>query len=145
MPTPVHESPSRYLSTILFAEVNAWLTRVNPRVTMLTANNATYHLPNCEKVPDGGLYTFTTRRSPVFPQMILEVGYAQSYRSLVGDAQDWLMGSVEVRSVMLVKFVKPENKYLHLVNKWEVYMEIWERTQDGRCVLVQSWCVERNN
>lgn len=140
MPTSVHECPSRFLSTTLFNHVKDWLTSVVPGVELLTVGNPTYTLPIGEKIPDGGFYAFRTRTSPAFPQMILEVGYTQSYRSLLEDARQWLLGSTDVRSVLLVKFLKPKKRDMHRVGRWRAWIEIWERGDNG-CVSIQSWRV----
>lgn len=141
MPTPVHESPCRFLSTTLFNEVRDWLEGVNPMVTVLTVGNTTCNLPTGGKIPDGGFYTFTTKRSPALPQMVLEVGYSQSYPSLIEDARKWLSASTKVRSVLLVNFISPKDEDMPLVNRWRAWIEIWERGENG-CVSVQSWCVD---
>jgi hypothetical protein len=99
---------------------------------VLTVGNAICRLADGRKVPDGGFYAFKTLKSPVVPQMVLEVGYSQSYESLVRDCRRWLLGSAQVRSVLLVKFVKPDDGDMRRINRWRVWIEIWVRTEDGR-------------
>jgi len=110
---------------------------------VLTVGNATFHLPGGRQVPDGGLYAFKTRKSPIFPQMVLEVGYSQSYESLIRNARRWLLGSPQVRSVMLVKFAKPDERDMPRVNQWRAWIEIWLRTEDDRYVLIRFRCMEK--
>lgn len=102
---------------------------------MTVVNNTTFKLPSGRKEPDGGLFVCTTRKSPKYPQMILEVGYSQSEASLVEDARHWLLGSsLQVQSVLIVKFVKPKGEDMHSADKWKAWVEVWVRTENDRQV-----------
>jgi hypothetical protein len=65
----------------------------------------------------------------VYPQVVVEVGYSETYKQLVKDAEDWLLASNgQVLTVLVFKWKvpwKPE-QFTDLL-KWGLFLEIYER------------------
>jgi hypothetical protein len=58
--------------------------------------------------------------------MVVEVGYSESEADLHRDATDWLLEtSGVVKSVLLIKFCKPQLRDLGNWEKWIGWIEVW--------------------
>jgi hypothetical protein len=147
MPSTLHDFFIRYFTTDLYPKINGWL-RVNlpnfesmivldptmPIVSELEAYEPRY----TRREPDAGAHIWRTETDDcgTYPQIIVEVGYTQSWPSLLRKASAWLCGSLgEVKCVVLVKVNPPTSdseKDFGDETKWEAYLEIHVRSPDSK-------------
>ncbi|KAA8914397.1 hypothetical protein FN846DRAFT_902115 [Sphaerosporella brunnea] len=126
MVSPVHQSISEFVSEMSGQMVRAdWLDRAElmrlntgqRRSKLLTANYRrlcdTHKPPAWEKDPDA---CFNYKEKPGFPsrtRVVFELGFSESYVDLVNDAHQWLLKSLHVQLVVLIKFTEDKAACLH--------------------------------
>jgi hypothetical protein len=128
----MHESFRRYFSAFLYSEILAWLNEILPGFSAIPSGSPRIPLdPDFSKEPDEGLYIWRSEgHYGIYPNMIIEVGYSETWNDLEKDASEWLWGSEgEVRCVLLVNLmppagVSPDSDDFRDETKWEGYLEI---------------------
>ena len=65
----------------------------------------------------------------MYPTIIVEIGFFESYDCLIADAKLWLHNSLHypVLSIILFKFKRPSHcGVLDNFGNWELFFEIWK-------------------
>ena len=106
MPTPLHESVSSTFIRELGKKTNTFPESVQDRIDISPALDVvgfSDKYSTFKKIPDLAVeYLDTDGVSRL--KLVIEVGFSQSYESLVEDAKAWLEGSGTVQRVILAKF-----------------------------------------
>ncbi|KAJ5170586.1 uncharacterized protein N7500_003369 [Penicillium coprophilum] len=136
MPNYTHEAPHAwFIQQLMRWHINGQLTPdelLNVMVTAsprVTARNPPY--TDDQKEPDTFISYFT---SPSLhePRIVIEVGFNQTYRSLVEDAKLWLEGvGANVCKVLIVKFFQRRQGVAGTI-------ELWGRNSTGSAYMIFS-------
>ncbi|KAH7903156.1 hypothetical protein BJ138DRAFT_1120661 [Hygrophoropsis aurantiaca] len=133
----VHESAAKYLA-LLEPSLEDWLRQHCSMARVRAAGSARQTLRGGgKKEPDESFFIHTGRKLAQFPSVVLETGYAERYRDLRLDVDDWLLKTDYVLCVIIVWFTPPKDaKDRQNASKWTGALEVYERAQDsGEVVL----------
>jgi hypothetical protein len=136
MPNYTYEAPHAwFIHQLTRWHINQQLTpaeHLNVMVTAsprVTATNPPYN--GDQKEPDTFITSFGSPNLHQ-PRIVIEVGFSQTYRSLVEDAKLWLEGvGPNVRKVLLIKFFQRKQGVAGTI-------ELWGRNSTGNAYMIWS-------
>lgn len=137
MPTHIHNSFIHFYASHLFPAIQSWLQNLlsDGFHTYIVLNSTTKLQVDSKvigKEPDAGLQLWgpvDNLKERLYPSLVIECGYRETWAKLKRDASAWLWGSKrQVQCVILAKFHKPANKkHFSDETKWVGYLEIHRR------------------
>jgi hypothetical protein len=140
----MHDFFVRYFMKYVYPDIDTWLRATfpdfesvpitNPTLPLLfvKASSQAHHIIN--KEPDAGvrIWRSGTAYRSIYPRIIVEVAYSESWEHVVEKAGLWLWGSLgEVRCAILVKMNCPPEDFDD-ATKWEAYLEIHVRSSESK-------------
>ncbi|KXG46832.1 uncharacterized protein PGRI_035780 [Penicillium griseofulvum] len=136
MPNYTHEAPlAWFVHQLTRWHINHQLTPAEHLDVMVTASpsvtatNPPYN--GDRKEPDTFISVFGTPNLQQ-PRIVIEVGFSQTYRSLVEDTTLWLEGvGPNVRKVLLIKFLQRKQGVAGTI-------ELWGRNSTGNAYMIRS-------
>jgi hypothetical protein len=134
--SPIHESTCQFFHTVTEA-ANSRLQTLIPSCSVTAGGASKADLFDAGgrkrvkgKVPD---FSFDVavgdEETPLFPRIVVEVGYTETYDDLHKDIKRWLLGSGGyVRCGILVKLEQPADDCdFSDYSKWKGFLEVWYR------------------
>lgn len=135
MPTRLHNSVTTWLFHELYLLRSSGALTVNEFSSLEITHDTTFEMiyppyQGSRKQPDLSVQPNTL--NTVVPPLVVEVGYSQSYPSLLRDVDLWLIGGCpDVKAVILVKWTCDRQRV-------RGQAEIWKRDHRGNPRLEQS-------
>jgi hypothetical protein len=141
MPSTYHES-TVHIARKIADSLTVWLSTVAPGHCALLFGSPRLSLHHhdgphiIDKEPDACISLshddVAIRRELMrlgYPQILVEIGYSETYKDLINDARDWLLfSSGKVLSVLIFKWVRPsQQEDFGDVSKWRLFAELYER------------------
>jgi hypothetical protein len=140
----MHDFFLRYFMKYVYPDIATWLTAtfpdfesvpiINPTLPLLFDKPASDAHDIIKKEPDAGvrIWRSGTADRSIYPNMIVEVAYSESWQHVRDKAGVWLWGSSgQVRCALLVKLNHPAEDFDD-ATKWEAYLEIHVRSAESR-------------
>lgn len=134
-----HESLQFYLTQDFRSSLQEWVRKIIPKAIVDIAGTVRHDLYDTQgirlkgKTPDQGFRILMPpryKKQGSYPNIVIEIGYSESYSDLCDDARRWLCETDDgsVLCVIIFSFKKPTKDEDFLVaDKWRAFLEVYER------------------